>query len=180
MFKRKMSKKNLIILLVLIVLLVAAGGSALASRQTAADDFIAIQVSYKLDPRITGGVHVGERWVSPPMYDIISSRATYTIEARVEGVSATGERSTIPAVWLAANRGVARITPTHDNIVAIQIYAQGDTHLEVSAAGFTQTLELAAAYHAPQCTNLRVMLAQMDDPNLPMQTCSLSLPLVGR
>jgi hypothetical protein len=176
----KTSAKTILLIMALATALLSLGGSALASRQAANGSFIAIQVVYKLDPRLTGGVHMGERWVSPPIYDIISDRSKYTIEARVEGIAADGSRTVIAAEWTAADQNLVTVKPTYDNMVSIHITGQGNTSLQISAGGFAKTLDLAATYQASQCTNLRVILSQTSQPSVPAQTCRVLIPMLTR
>ncbi len=47
-----------------------------------ADALTAIHVSFKLDPGLTRGTYMGERWISPPSYDSVQTGGTYTVEVR--------------------------------------------------------------------------------------------------
>ncbi|RPI31414.1 MAG: hypothetical protein EHM70_11565 [Chloroflexota bacterium] len=178
MIKKKISVKIIILLLALVVVVLSGVRNVFASRQASIENEIAIQVFYKLDPRLTGGVHMGVRWVSPPLYNIISEEGSYTIVSRVEGISALGEWNVIASEWESTNPALVTVTPLYDNMVAIQIRGQGTATLNVSAAGFNQTLYVASAYLASQCTNLEVMVSQTSQPELPAQTCHLMLPLI--
>lgn len=170
--------KTILLMVALAALLLFAAGGALASRSGATEDTVAIQVYYKLDPRLTGGVHIGERWVSPPLYDIVGRRSTYTIDARVEGVTATGERNVVAADWVVTGPNLVAVSPTHDNMVALRVRSQGETQLEVTAEGMNKTLYISSAFQDSECNNLRVMVSQTSQPSAPTQECRVLLPLI--
>ena len=60
--------------LVLISSMLFTGGCATTpagDTSSSSEALTTVQVFYKLDPRLTMGLHLGERWVSPPTYTIV-------------------------------------------------------------------------------------------------------------
>ncbi len=51
-----------------VILLIALASPLFSAEKKAADTPTAIQVSFKLDPRLSGPTYGGERWISPPTY----------------------------------------------------------------------------------------------------------------
>lgn len=176
--RKKTSAKRLLLLLALILALLSLVGGALASRQEANGDVVALSILYKLDPRLSGGVHMGERWVSPRLYDIVSGDHTYTIEVMVEAVDSNGARTVVDADWSSSDTDVATVTPRKGDGVAIHVRGQGAARLEVSAGGLYQVIYLNAAYQTAQCANLRVKVSQKEEPTLRAGTCTVMLPIV--
>lgn len=177
---KKITSKKVILLLGLVIALLTIGSSALASRQMASGNIIALLVTYRLDQRLTSGVHIGERWVSPPLYDIISEESAYTIEARVEGIATNGDRMVIGADLISNNPNLFTVMPGPGNTYAIHIRGKGATRLDLIAAGIYQPLYITAAYQTSQCTNLRVVVSQISQPTLPTVACLFWIPSLNR
>lgn len=178
----KFSRKQLKMLptlavVVLMLIFSAAPGAAQGSG---------FDVNYKLDPRLTRGIFLGTMWASPPLYDIISGTATYTIEARAQVDNPYGIPKLVSAEWVSTDTSLVTVTRTASNTVALRMLGQGETRVRVTRQGVSTTLYITAAYHTSDCTNLRVQVSQTSQPDLPAQTCSLAtaqqvfMPLIVR
>lgn len=170
---------HLFLLLALLVALLAVVGGALASLQGDNGGAIAIQAFYKLDPRLSSP-HLGERWVSPARYDVVSTGSRYTIETKVETVDANGARAVVAGNWVSSDPDLVMVMPLNrdPNIVALQVRGQGTATVAVSAGGHYKELLITAAYQTSTCANLRVVVSQTSQPEMTAATCNIMLPIV--
>ena len=106
-----------------------------------------IQVFYKLDPRLTTGLHMGERWVSPPTYAIVAADGVpYTVEARVEILDKNGQPLFEDAEWIVENPRMVTVSPTQVNEFKITIKRDGQSILQIVSPKATKTLSVKAIY----------------------------------
>jgi len=107
-----------------------------------ADSLKAITVTFKLDPRLSGGTYGGERWVSPPTYT--GASAQDTIEARVGGTNAKGRPVRISATWTASDPEMVTVTPGQKNEFRITVKRTGECKLTVASQGVSKELVVKA------------------------------------
>ena len=102
-----------------------------------------LQVSFKLDPRLTKGLYMGDRWVSPPTYAGTSGQDT--VEARAQGVDAEGRSVSISPQWIAADPEMVTVSPSQGSEVKITLKRAGESRLQVISQGVTKELSIKAA-----------------------------------
>ena len=104
-----------------------------------------ITVSFKLDPRLTKGLYMGERWVSPPVYQpAVQEGKTLTVEARAHGVDAKGNKMKITPKWTPSDPGMVAVTPGEGSDVKIVVKRAGKSTLKVAAPGVSKELSIKA------------------------------------
>lgn len=89
---------------------------ALASSMAAAAG--GERIAFKLDPRLTSGLYMGERWVSPNTYTQLSDGG---------GRLAVAARSSTPVQWQATDAGVVTISPATGSEVILTVNHAGAT-----------------------------------------------------
>jgi FKBP-type peptidyl-prolyl cis-trans isomerase len=99
-----------------------------------------IQVSFKLDPRLTGGLYIGERWVVPPYTTTLD-----TVEARVAGTDSKGGLRKINPQWTPSDPEMVTVSPSEGSDVKISVKRAGETTLNVTSGGVTKQLTVKAA-----------------------------------
>jgi hypothetical protein len=87
-----------------------------------------IAVSFKQDPRLTKGLYMGERWVSPP----------------VHGVDAKGNKMKIAPTWTPSDSEMVTVTPGEGSDVKIAVKRAGKSTLKVAAPGASKELSIKA------------------------------------
>lgn len=110
--------------------------------------------SFKLDPRLTRGVHMGDLWVSPPTYTRTGAGAGVIVEARARVIG--GSDDLIPA-WTASQPDMVEVQPPEGAQVNITVLRAGESRLTVESAGVSRTLTVKAAQLAG---GLRVDIVQ--------------------
>jgi hypothetical protein len=106
-----------------------------------------IEISFKLDPRLTKSLYMGDRWVSPPTYTKVGEGPECSVEVKVRGVGAQGKAMEISPRWTSANPNVAIIAPDEGKEVKIIVNRPGQTTIQVAALGLIKKLALTAVAH---------------------------------
>jgi hypothetical protein len=105
-----------------------------------------LHLSFKLDPRLTSGMYMGERWVSPATYTCVNAGTTCTIEAKVLGVDSWGRGTGISPEWIPADPDIVSVSPGQGNAVKITVLRPGETSLTVTSAKVSKELLIRATY----------------------------------
>jgi hypothetical protein len=151
--------RNVVLVLTLVVSASNAQGQAAVPAAPAqiVPSPAAIRVAFKLDPRLTTGLYMGERWVSPPTYSASQLGSIVTIEARASGVDARRRPVKINAKWIAADPDMVTVTPGEGSQVRIAVRRAGESLLRVTADDLTRQLAVKAVQ---QDQVLRVEITQ--------------------
>jgi hypothetical protein len=127
-------------------------------KQAAAAAPTGIKVSFLLDPRLTQGSYMGERWVSPPTYTTVQEGKTCTVEAHVPVIVSKGKRKKkITPRWIPSDPGMVTVSPSVGNRVKITVRRDGESKLKVAVPGAFTELSVKAAY---QDNAIRVDISQ--------------------
>lgn len=141
--------RNKITLVLLIIVFIAAViQSTYAVAEQPKANIKIIKISFKLDPRLTRGVYMGERWVSPPEYIRVQERGKeLKVEARAFGVDTRGRQSLISPEWKSANDSVIRVTPADGQSVEIVVLREGVSKVRVIFGDESKELDIKAVRH---------------------------------
>lgn len=130
------------------LLLVLPAGVAQAQKKAAPPEAAAlkgIQVSFQLDPRITRGQYLGERWISPPTYvRVQEGQKPLTVPAKAMGLDAKGAQVKINPTWKPGNTQLVKVSPPQGNSVELTILKEGQSDLTVTAGGVSKKLSIKA------------------------------------
>jgi len=124
-----------------------AGGKPTGPEVAAqhAADLSEIKVSFKLDPRLTRGMYMGERWVSPSIYSRVQEPGKpLSVDARVEGRDANGRPVKIDPQWIASDPDMVAVSAVSSGAFNIVVKRAGESRLKVTAAGVTRELAINA------------------------------------
>jgi len=131
------------LILVLLAGVIPVSQEAAAQAAASLND---IKVSFKLDPRITRGMYMGDRWISPPTYVGVGEGREMTVEARAEGLDAKGNPMDVSPEWMPANPGMVAVSPAQGKEVKITVRSGGQSSLKVSSLGISKDLLIKATY----------------------------------
>ncbi len=101
-----------------------------------------IQVSFKLDPRLSGPTYGGERWVSPPTYR--GASAQDTVEARASAVDSAGRPLEADLEWTVSDPERVSVAPPRGEHVKITVKRAGESVVTVKARGASRKLTVKA------------------------------------
>jgi len=145
---KKTFKKIWVVIFVFMVFVVSAIGCAPTIETSHNASTAAIQVYFKLDPRLLGPTYGGQRWVSPSTYGPVQAPGeTYVIEARAEAIDKSGQPFHTNFEWHPENSEMVSVKPGQDDEVMITIKGPGESRLQVtSPGGASKTLHIKALY----------------------------------
>jgi hypothetical protein len=113
---------------------------------------VRLNVSFKLDPRLSGGTYGGERWVSPPTFtSVVQEGKEATVDAVVKGLDSRGAPLRIDPNWTAADPSmviVSPVSPGQTDHVQITVKHVGETKLTIAALGVSKELRIKATSDA--------------------------------
>lgn len=109
-----------------------------------------MKISFKVDPRVTGGMYMGDRWISPPTFVQVGlpDVKEISIEARCEGLDAKGMPLAIKPQWIPADPEMVAVLPSTGNKVRIVVKRAGQSGLDVAFQGVSRKLSVKAVYNS--------------------------------
>lgn len=108
-----------------------------------------IEVTFKLDPRLTRSLYMGDRWVSPQTFTQVQENGLpLVVGGRTYDVDARGEAVITSSAWVAADSSMLTITPGLGDDVNITVNHPGNSIMTVSSQGGSKTLGVSARYIA--------------------------------
>jgi hypothetical protein len=101
-----------------------------------------VDFSFQLDPRLTGGLHMGRRWVSPRTYSRTGDRGGVVVEAKAKlaGRGAGGAR----VAWAASEPDMVDVSPREGDEVRLTVIRPGESTVTARAGGASGTLIIRA------------------------------------
>lgn len=119
------------------------GATAAATGKSSSPSRIAeLRFSYRLDPRLTRGLYMGERWISVPSFNGIAGQTA--VKARVEGLDAQGRPIVVQPRWTASDSTMVTVTPSEGSEVEINVKRAGRSTLQVTVGAVAAELVIHA------------------------------------
>ena len=130
-----------------VVILSILGAGPASSRTAGEKPAVAapagrIEVTFKLDPRLSGPTYGGERWISPKTYSGITAQDA--VEARAFRVDAKGRSKKIDASWSPSDPGMVTVSPPRGEQVRISATRAGQSTVTVTHGGASKQLTVKA------------------------------------
>jgi hypothetical protein len=122
----------------------------------------AIEVSFMLDPRLTKGLYMGERWIASATYSSTTAAGgeAISVEARARPAGgAAGERS---FTWTASNPEIVQVSPREHGAVMLTVRPAGASTVTVSDGEVSSTFDVKAT---PVGDRWRVDMAKVQRPH---------------
>jgi hypothetical protein len=117
-----------------------------------------IKVSFMLDPRLTRGMYMGERWVSPPTFtSTLQEGSEIAVDARAQGLDAAGRSLLVNPEWITTDPDLVTVKPGKKGSAKIIVKKAGQTSLKVVSQGVTKELSIKAI---DKGNSLQVEIAQ--------------------
>jgi hypothetical protein len=114
-----------------------------------------LEVSFPLDPRLTRGLHLGDRWVAPRTYSRSGAGETLVFAARARRLDAPAEGDEIS--WTSASPDVVSVSSPRGAEIALTVHGPGRTTVTVSEGDASRALALTAVRESGV---LRVLVEQ--------------------
>ena len=129
------------VLLVALSTLAAAAPSR-AGEKKSEPAASAIQLAFKLDPRLAGATYGGERWVSPPTYQGSSGQST--VDATASVVDANGKQIQATVDWKPSDPAMVTVSPAGGEKVTITVKRAGESSLTLTSGSVSRKLGVKA------------------------------------
>jgi len=104
-----------------------------------------LAVAFRLDPELTQGLYLGERWVSPATYFFAQPGTQYVVQAKAQDIDAGGEHIDVSGDWAASDPDMVAITRKDDGKVTIVVRHPGESRLTVTSLGQSKVLHVRAS-----------------------------------
>jgi FKBP-type peptidyl-prolyl cis-trans isomerase len=140
-----------------VVIAIVSTCSLRAAQQEPAVVLKAIQVSFKLDSRLTDSTYGGERWVSPRTYT--GANGQNTVDIRATGVDAKGTTVPIAPEWSVSDADMITVSPARGERVKITITRAGECTVKIASQGVVKELSVKAS---SSNNVLQIAIAQFD------------------
>ena len=102
-------------------------------------------VAYRLDPSVTGGLFMGDRWVTPARYAFAQQGTKFVVQAKMQAIDDAGsDPLDLSGNWASRDPEMVALTREADGVVTIEVRKPGRTELVASAGGETRTLQVTA------------------------------------
>jgi hypothetical protein len=117
---------------IVLALFVPVGFIDAATQKATGPSLASIQVLFKLDPRITKGMYMGDRWVSPPTYTLVGDEQKCIVSAQATGLDAQNKEVAVSPTWKPGKASMVQVSPAQGNKVEITVLQEGQTDLTVA------------------------------------------------
>lgn len=124
--------------------LILSLAAAAAQAAPPAAPLARIEVSFKLDARLTRSLYLGDRWVSPATFRAPPQARPAVVRASARGVDTRGRPLAIAPRWIAADPEMVEVTEGAEG-VSITVKRAGESKLRVAFRGITRELTVRAA-----------------------------------
>ena len=104
-----------------------------------------IEITFKLDTRLTRGMYMGDRWVSPPTFIQVGTGKEVTVVARTQGLDAAGRKVNVVPEWIPEDSEMVTVNPGPGSEVRITVRREGQSRLKVVAPGVSEQLDIKAS-----------------------------------
>jgi hypothetical protein len=102
-------------------------------------------VAFRLDPSLTRGMYLGDRWVSPPRYQAAQPGRRYTLQAKMQRVDPRSERSDVTSEFRSLDPELIQVTPgDKPNEWSLVVNGPGAGRVVASAGPKTRVLNVHA------------------------------------
>lgn len=126
----------------LVALFTLAGAAPSVAGEQRPEQAGVIQLSFKLDPRLSGATYGGERWVSPSTYQ--GSTGQSTVEVKGSLVDAGGRPTKATIDWKPSDPEMVIVSPARGERVTITVKRVGETSLTLTSGAVSRKLTVKA------------------------------------
>lgn len=101
-------------------------------------------VSFRLDPSVTRGLFLGDRWVSPPVFHFAQPGKQYVVQAKLQSVDAQDQYTDLNGNWSTDDPEMIAITRHELGDATVVVRRAGEARVFVAAGGETKALRVKA------------------------------------
>lgn len=110
--------------------------------------------SFRLDPALTQGIQMGDRWVSPPQFYFAQPGTQFVVQVKAQNVDGRGAHLDVSGDWATTNPEMVAITRGADGITLV-VREPGESDLTLRAGPDIKTLHVSAE-RLPDAMRVRI------------------------
>lgn len=118
-------------------------GEPASSAGPAATPEPRLVVTFRLDPAVTRGLYLGDRWVSPPEFRFAQAGDEYVVQAKLQSIDEWGDRSDLSGNWAASDPEMVAITRGQGQVTLV-VREPGDSRVTVTSGSERKELRIHA------------------------------------
>lgn len=103
-----------------------------------------LAVAFLLDPELTHGMFMGERWVSPPTYFFAQEGPRFVVRAKPQNVDSRGAHIDLKGNWTVDAPDMLTVAPAERGEVTIVVSRPGDGRITVATGAGSKVLQVRA------------------------------------
>lgn len=103
-----------------------------------------LAVAFLLDPELTHGMFMGERWVSPPTYFFAQDGPRFVVQAKPQNVDSRGTHIDLKGNWSVDSPDMITVSPGKLGEVTIVVSRPGDGRITVATGAGSKVLQVRA------------------------------------
>lgn len=101
-------------------------------------------VAFRLDPELTRGMFMGDRWVTPPTYFFAQEGSRFVVQAKPQQIGSRGEHIDLSGDWSVGDPAMVAVTPGARGEVTLVIGKPGQTRVTVATGAGSKVLDVNA------------------------------------
>ena len=99
--------------------------------------------SFRLDPTLTQGIQMGDRWVSPSEFYFAQPGTQFVVQVKAQNLDGRGSHLDVSGNWATTNPEMVAITRGADGITLV-VREPGESDLTLRAGNDLRTLHISA------------------------------------
>jgi hypothetical protein len=103
-----------------------------------------VVVALRLDPTLTRGLYLGDRWVSPPTYFFAQPGTEYVVQAKAQYVDRRGETVNLRSEWRPTDLAMVSVIHRKANEVTLVVHHPGTSNVAVATGMGDKMLRIRA------------------------------------
>jgi len=103
-----------------------------------------LAVAFLLDPELTHGMFMGERWVSPPTYFFAQDGPRFVVQAKPQNVDSRGTHIDLKGDWSVDTPDMITVAPGKRGEVTIVVSRPGEGRITVATGAGSKVLQVRA------------------------------------
>ena len=110
-------------------------------------EIVELDIYFKLDPLLTQGLQMGERWVSPNKFtSVLQSGKQGVVNAHAKGRDSRKNLMRVHPKWVPEDPKMIKVEPSEGPITTITVLQAGESHLNVISGDVSTTLTVISKY----------------------------------
>ena len=103
-----------------------------------------LTVAFRLDPELTRGMFMGDRWVTPATYFFAQQGPRFLVQAKPQQIDSHGAHVDLRGDWSVSNPAMVAVTPGPRGEVTLVVRQRGQARVTVATGSGSKVLQVSA------------------------------------